>query len=92
MPNIKFDDFLKEELKDPEFKKGFNEEVLKLDVAVAITELRKSAHLTQRELAEKVGKPQSTIARIEKGNTNVSIVTLAEIADALGKTVEVNFA
>ncbi|MCL2112158.1 MAG: helix-turn-helix domain-containing protein [Clostridiales bacterium] len=76
---------------DPEFAEGFRREGEKLDVAVALMLLREQEGLTQRQLAEKAGKPQSTIARIENGNMNVSYRVLSEIAKAVGKQLEVRF-
>ena len=54
-------------------------------------ELRKAEGLAQRQLAEKVHKPQSTIARIENGRINVTFKTMKEIANALDKDIEVRF-
>ena len=76
---------------DPELQKYYREESEKLDIAVALVLLREEEGLTQRQLAEKVGKPQSTIARIENGTMNVSFRVLNEIAEALGKKLEVRF-
>ena len=74
MPTIKFDDFLKEQLKDPKFKARFEKESANLESAIVIAKAREAAGLTQRDLAEKSGVPQSTIARIEQGaNTSISI-------------------
>lgn len=50
---------------------------------------RESAGLTQRELAELAAVPQSTIARIERGD-NTSFETLSKLASALGKTLTVS--
>jgi len=74
-----------------EFAQVYDTENKRLKVAVALMRLRESEGLTQRQLAEKVGKPQSTIARIENGNMNVSYGTLSEIANGLGKTLEIRF-
>ena len=74
-----------------EFAQEYNKENERLQVAVALMQLRESEGLTQRQLAEKVGKPQSTIARIENGNMNVSYGVLCEIASSLGKTLEIRF-
>lgn len=90
MPTIKFDDFLNEQLKNPEFEKGYLEEKAKLDNAYAMLKAREAAGLTQRELAEKSGIPQSTIARIERG-ANTSIVTMVKIANALGVRFKTEF-
>jgi len=74
-----------------EFQKEYAKENERLQVAVALMRLREAEGLTQRQLAEKVGKPQSTIARIENGNMNVSYGILNEIADGLGKKLEIRF-
>ena len=52
--------------------------------------VREDAGLTRRELARRVDVPQSTIARIERGN-NTSVDTLSKIANALGKKLKVEF-
>jgi transcriptional regulator with XRE-family HTH domain len=52
--------------------------------------LREEEGLSQRELAKKVGKPQSTIARIENGSMNVTFNTLIEIVQALGKKMTIS--
>ena len=50
-----------------------------------IRRLRKDAALTQVQLAERCGMPQSTISRIESGSTSgVDFETLDKVADALG--------
>ena len=76
---------------DPLFAIGFDKELERHNVAVALMQLREKEGLSQRQLAEKVGKPQSTIARIERGTINVSIGVLSEIAHKLGKTLEIRF-
>jgi DNA-binding XRE family transcriptional regulator len=73
------------------FKKEYNKENERLQVAIALMKLRCEEGLTQRQLAEKAGKPQSTIARIENGNMNASIKVMNEIASSLGKKLEIRF-
>jgi predicted transcriptional regulator len=73
------------------FAEEYGRENERLHVAVALMRLREAEGLTQRQLAEKVGKPQSTIARIENGNMNVSYGILSEIAAGLGKKLEIRF-
>ena len=80
-----------EEKRDPTFKARFEKEQNKLDVAVALSELRHEMGLTQREFAELVGKQQSVIARIEKGTMSPSFNLINEIAVASGKKVELTF-
>lgn len=49
---------------------------------------REDAGLTQAELAEKDGVPQSTVARIERGSST-STRTLQKLAQAMGKTMKI---
>lgn len=49
---------------------------------------RELAGLTQAQLAERLGSQQPAIARLEAGDTNVSMRTLERIADALDLEVE----
>ncbi|TGY50025.1 helix-turn-helix domain-containing protein [Ligilactobacillus murinus] len=90
MPTVKFDDYLEKRFQDPELRSNFEAESLRLESAVALLKAREDAGLTQRELAKRVDVPQSTIARIERGN-NTSIDTLSKIANALGKKLKVEF-
>lgn len=85
-------DLISQEIeKNPESEKFFVAEGERLDAAVALMALRESQGLTQRELAEKVGKPQSTIARIEKGTMTISFKVMSEIAHSLGKEIKIQF-
>jgi DNA-binding XRE family transcriptional regulator len=53
-------------------------------VSRRIAEARSEAGLTQAELAEKSGLPQSHISRLESGKHSPSHATLQKIAGALG--------
>lgn len=48
-----------------------------------LREAREAAGLTQQEAAEKLGKPQSYISKIERGERRLDIVELAKITKAL---------
>lgn len=86
------DDYIKErDEKSPGFAKLVAEEGKKLDIAVELHQLRESLGMSQRELAELVGKPQSTIARIETGAMFPSFKLINEIALATGKEVSLKF-
>ena len=90
MNNIQFENYLDEQLKDPELKKEFDNETTKLESAIALSEVRKSEGLSQRELSAISNIPQSTIARIESGS-NTSVDTLTKIANAIGKKLVIKF-
>ncbi len=73
------------------FDQAYHEENAKLKSAIALIQLRKMEGLTQRELARKTGKPQSTIARIENGNMNATVKLLEEIAECIGRELVIKF-
>lgn len=56
-------------------------------IGIRIADLRETAGLTQRVLAEKINTTQSAIARIEAGKQNVSADMLRRISKALGKNL-----
>ncbi len=86
------DDVVRRELKNPEFRKHYRQEGVKLAIAYKIAELRQKIGMTQAELAKKIGATQSQVARLESANTdNYEIKTLAKIAAAAGKELQVKF-
>ncbi len=88
----KFNDFLAEELKNPQFKAEYD--ALEPDFAIiqAMIDARKATGLTQKELSEKTGITQADISKLERGNANPSLRTLKRLAAGLGYTLKVEFA
>ncbi|MEA3463809.1 MAG: helix-turn-helix transcriptional regulator [Patescibacteria group bacterium] len=78
-----FDDDLKEKLKDPKFKKGFDLALKRWDLAHEIMAAREKAKMTQTEFAKKLKTSQSFIARAENGGQNLTIDVLMRMADVL---------
>jgi DNA-binding XRE family transcriptional regulator len=88
-----FRNFLKENLEnDPEFKEIWENNAQKRELVKTIIALRIKEHLTQEDLAEKMGTRQSAISRLESGKYNPSVDFLFRIAKALNRKVEINFA
>ena len=81
---ITHDEFVKESLKNPEFKRVYDSLELEYKLIDAIIEQRIKHGLTQKQLAEKVGMKQSAIARFESGNCNPTLSFLKKLASALG--------
>ena len=52
-----------------------------------LTELRKTAKLTQQQLADKVGVTRQTIIAIEKGNYTPSVLLALKLAGTLKKPI-----
>jgi DNA-binding XRE family transcriptional regulator len=57
-------------------------------ISKRIAQARSAAKLTQAELAQKSGLPQSHISRLESGKHSPSRATIEKIAKALGLPVE----
>ena len=89
--STKFDDFLQEQLQDPEVRREY--EALQPERAViqAIIDARQRAGLTQKELSERTGIAQGDISKLENGNANPSIRTLQRLASGMGMTLKVEF-
>ena len=87
----KFNDFLNEQLKDPEFKKEFDALAPEFSIIQAIIDARKNSGMTQKDLAEKTGITQGDISRLENGNANPSLKTLQRLAEGMGMTLKLEF-
>lgn len=88
MATVKFNDYLNNKMQDNDVKEGFLEEKAILESSLAVYLARQNAGLSQRELAQLSKVPQSTIARIERGD-NTRIDTISKIATALGKRLTI---
>lgn len=49
-----------------------------------IASVRKAAEITQVELAEKLGRPQSFVSKVERGERRLDVIEFCEVAEALG--------
>ncbi len=85
------DELLKEELKDEEFAKAWEETELEYQIKRMLISERINQKMTQKELAEKSGVRQSNISRIEKGICTPTLVTLNELAKGFGKKLKIEF-
>ena len=92
MKDLTLDDYLKEQLKDPKFKKEWEKSEAACQVTRALIEARLKDKISQRELAKKAGTTQAVISRIENMSVSPSISMLQRIANSLGKKLEIRFA
>jgi predicted transcriptional regulator len=91
MKPTRYESLLKQQLKDPKFRKEYEALEGEFTLAKEIIELRLRNKLTQKQLAQQIGTSQPAIARIESGSyRNVSLSFLRRIADALGAVPEVH--
>lgn len=82
-----FDEVFGDLLKSKKNRERFEMEMARLRLIRQIRELRRSKRLTQKTFANKVGMPQSVIARLESGKHSFSMNTLYQIAGAFGKKI-----
>lgn len=77
---------------DRELQQMIAEETVNAEVARLIYEARKTAGLTQAELAKLIGSKQPVIARLEDADyEGHSLTMLQRIAIALNQRIEINF-
>lgn len=70
--------------KGSEARDAFDAKALAWYYAEVFKDARKSAGLTQRQLAEKIGKKREYVAMLEKGETDMQLSTFIMISEALG--------
>ncbi len=81
---------VKEDLKNPEFRRAFDEEEVFASLAIQVAKIRQKKKLTQLELAERLHTTQQTISRLEDiHNKSYSLQTLIKLAGALDKKLKV---
>lgn len=82
----------KAKLKSKKFREAYAAERVRSGIAYQITALREQRKLSQTELGQIMGKPQSVISRLEDPDYGrVSLKTLIEVADALDVALTVKF-
>jgi len=86
-----FQEYLRKQLKDPEFKKYYDKYDKQLKIAYEILMLRKKKKMSQAALARKIGTKQSNVARMESGQQNFTIDMLEKIARALNQDLKISF-
>lgn len=81
----------KQWLKNPEFKRLYEESQPEFEIAKAVIRARIENKITQKELAKRVNTTQSVISRLEQGESSPSISFLKRVAAALNTTLQVQF-
>lgn len=67
-----------------ESRNEFDEQSLAWFYGNMLKERRKELNMTQKEVAEKLGREQSYIARVERGKTDIQLSSFFRIASILG--------
>ena len=91
MKKTNFDNYLDDQLKNPEFAARFEQAEEAWDVALQISTLRRKAGLSQKELALRLKTSQQHISRLESPNyEGHSLANLRRVAAALNARVRVS--
>jgi DNA-binding XRE family transcriptional regulator len=77
-----------ESARDPGFPAQVEAALNRRELARELAAERRAAGKTQIEMAAALGTSQSQVARIESGNGDAKLSTLARFAAVLGKTIE----
>lgn len=86
-----FDDFLTEQLSDPELRAEYDALEPEFTIIQAMIDARHSTGMTQKQLSDKTGIAQGDISKIENGNGNPSIRTLQRLAAGMGMILKLEF-
>ena len=84
-----YNDVKKRFLADPEFRKEYEALKPEFELIESIVRRRMELDMTQKELADKLGTGQAAVSRLEGGNTNPTLTSLAEIAEALDSDLHI---
>ena len=81
-----FDDVLQKKYGEPgsAARKEFDARAKAWYYAELLKDERKKQKMTQKVLAEKIGKKREYVSSLEKGQTDMQLSTFLRIADALG--------
>lgn len=87
----KFNDFLSEQLQDPEIRAEYDALEPEFAIIQAMVDARKTCGLTQKQLSENTGISQGDISKLENGNANPSLKTLQRLAEGMGMRLRLEF-
>lgn len=85
------EDDLRKRLKNPKFKKAWEDSELEYQLGRTLIERRLAKRLSQRDLAERAQTTQAVISRVESMNSNPSLNLLKRLASALGVKLKIAF-
>jgi ribosome-binding protein aMBF1 (putative translation factor) len=86
---IPFKELADKWLQNPAVKAEYDRLAPEFEIASELIRARRRSGLSQEELAQRMGTSQSTIARLESGQTLPSTKTLLRFAEATGSKVKV---
>ncbi len=91
MKTITLEQLMKESFKNPKFKKAYDDLGPEFDLIEQILQKRIQKHITQKQLAKRLGTNQSAVSRLESGTYNPSLKFMKKLAKALNSKLEIRF-
>lgn len=90
-PIYTFQDHLKELMKNPKFRKEWEDSEVEYQLGRRLIEARLKRNLSQRDLAQRAHTTQAVISRVEAMNSNPSLNLLKRLAAALDAKLKIAF-
>jgi DNA-binding phage protein len=89
-----FDEFLNEQLSDPEFKAGFERKLAKVksiaEVLHVLESVREDEKVAKAEVARRMDRKPEAVSRLLRGEgSNPTLDTLVDLVDALGLELDI---
>lgn len=91
MKLLTFNQYLKNSLKNPEFKKLWEMADPEYQLSRQIIKARLQKKMSQQDLAKKANTTQAIISRLENSNFNPSLNLLKRISYGLGSKLNIRF-
>ena len=86
----RFHQRLRKDLEDPEVAADFYQMSAEIALIQALEEARKSLHLTEKELAERMGTQRESVTRLFNApDVNPTLSTITSLLAALGLRAEI---
>ena len=86
-----FDKYLNEQMKDDEFRREYEAMQPEFAVIQAYIDAQNGAGLSQAELSELTGITQNDIGDLENVSSKLSLKSIQQLAEAMGKHLKIEF-
>jgi ribosome-binding protein aMBF1 (putative translation factor) len=87
---ISADEIHEQNMRDLDYRREHERTRLANDVAIRVIRYRAAHGLSQAALAEKLGMRQPNVARLESGDHEPSLSTLARLSEVLGEDFSID--
>jgi transcriptional regulator with XRE-family HTH domain len=81
--------WLERQIADPEARRVYEEERLVLEANEALLEAMEETQISRAQLADFIGASRAHVSQLLSGTRNLTLRTLARLACALGKQVDI---